>query len=285
MTTDCHGRQVDRIPAPILAGLAALVHSNLLIATAATSVAFVTMTLAGLPVDFLALFIVFAATMFVYGLDRVLDLGTDARNVPGRAVFLRAYGTHWLAIGVVLYLAAVAVAVLRGVPGAGFLVLPLAVAVVYSLGRVKRLLLVKNLLVGGAWGAIPLGVGVYFGVLWHAEILVLAAFFTAMLTIAAAVFDIKDIEGDSRLGVRTLPTAFGPAFTRRVAAAGTLVVGIGVVAAGVVLSGDLLVLLAMVGYVLAYIPFATTDRGSLFYGLVVDGEHVFLAVVVILVGL
>ncbi len=50
--------------------------------------------------------------------------------------------------------------------------------------------------------------------------------------------------------------------------------------AGGAIAHEFLVVLAMNVYVCAYIPFATTDRGPLYYGFVVDGEHVFLAAVV-----
>ena len=42
-----------------------------------------------------------------------------------------------------------------------------------------------------------------------------------------------------------------------------------------------LVLLAFNTYVGCYVPLATRDRGALFYGFVIDGEHVFLVALVI----
>lgn len=264
-----------------------LVHSNLFISLAATGVALSTVLLVGVPLDPVALFIVFAATLFVYSFNRIADLEEDTRNIPGRAAFTRRYGKALLAIGGLLYLGAVGLAVLWGIPGAPFLLLPLAVAALYSVFGIKRVLLVKNLTVGLAWGIIPLGVGFYYDVLWTVEIWFLFAFFTTMLTVAAAVFDIKDIVGDRKEGIRTVPIVFSPRATRIGAAAVTIVVAVAVV--GAVLAGlvprGFLVLLGFLGYVLAYCPFATRDRGPLFYGFIIDGEHVFLTVLVILVEL
>ncbi len=272
-----------RPTAVIVAALAFLVHSNLLISTAATGVALSTMLLVELPPDPLALFIVFAATLFVYSLNRLTDIDEDRENVPGRADFTDRYGRALFAVGVGLYLVAVGGAVALGLPGSPLLALPAVVAALYSLFRVKQLLFVKNLIVGLSWGIIPLGVGVYYGTGPIAGIVFLSAFFTVMLTVAAAVFDIKDIEGDSEEGIRTAPIVFGVRETRMGAVAVTAAVSLGVVAA--VASGVLpprfLVLLGFLGYVAAYIPFATRDRGSLFYGLVIDGEHVFLAALVV----
>ena len=275
--------QRKRPTAAFVASLAFLVHSNLLISASATGVALSTMLLVDLQPDPRALFIVFAATLFVYSLNRLTDIEEDRENVPGRADFTDRYGRALFAFGVGLYLVAIAGAIALDLPGAPLLVLPAVVAALYSLFRVKQLLFVKNLIVGLSWGIIPLGVAVYYGTGPSAGIVFLSAFFTIMLTVAAAVFDIKDIDGDSEEGIRTAPIAFGARETRIGALAVTVTVALAVIAA--VASGIIprrfLVLLGFSGYVAAYIPFATRDRGSLFYGLVIDGEHLFLAALVV----
>ncbi len=268
---------------PLRALAAFFVHSNLFISIAATSVALATMLLADLPPEILPLFIVFAATLFVYSLNRLTDIEEDAKNLPRRTTFTERYGGIFFAGGAVLYLGSIGVAFTLGLPGAPFLVLPIFAAALYSLFRVKRLLLVKNLIVGISWGIVPLGVGVYYGVVRTPEILVIAAIFTIMLTVAAAVFDIKDIKGDKREGIRTVPIVLGPRATRIGALAVTVAVAaavLAVVATGIV-PRTFLAFLAFLAYVAGYIPFASEDRGPLFYGFVIDGEHVFFALVVI----
>ena len=264
-----------------------LVHSNLFISVAATSVAFSVMRLLELPIDPIALFIVFAATLFVYSLNRITDIEEDETNLPSRAAFTERYGKPLFAIGIVLYVVAILGAVWLGIRGAPFLVLPAVVAALYSLFRVKQRLLVKNLIVGVSWGIIPLGVGVYYGIGLPTEIVVLAAFFTVMLTVAAAVFDIKDIEGDREEGIRTVPIVYGVAATQRGAMVLTLFVAVAV--AGVVTVGIVplrfLALFGFLAYVVGYIPFATRERGPLFYGFIIDGEHVFLAGLLLMSGI
>jgi 4-hydroxybenzoate polyprenyltransferase len=268
---------------PLRRSVAFLVHSNLFISIAATGVALSTTLLADLPPRPLPLFIVFAATLFVYSLNRLTDIEEDVRNVPRRAAFTHRYGKAFFVAGMLLYAAAIGGAFWLGLRGAPFLLLPVVAAALYSLFRVKQILLVKNLIVGASWGIIPLGVGVYYGAVRTPEILVSFGFFTVMLTVAAAVFDIKDIEGDRAEGIRTVPIVFGVRATRIGALAVTAVIGVavvGVVAAGVV-SRQFLVFLGFLAYVAAYVPFATEDRGALFYGFVIDGEHVFLTLLVI----
>ncbi|MGQ3413458.1 UbiA family prenyltransferase [Natrinema sp. LN54] len=259
-----------------------LVHSNLFISLATVSVVVTTVLLAELPLEPLPVFIVFAATMFVYTVNRFTDLEEDEQNVPQRAAFTKRYGRLWLALGIALYVTAIGIAVALGLPGAAYMLLPLAVVLLYSVGGVKQIFLVKNLVVGLAWGAIPLGVGYYYGELRSSEILFLFAYITTMITIAAVIFDVKDIEGDRAEGIPTVPNLFGPRWTRLLSLCSTVAVAAAVIAlvSTGVLSGTFLVVLAMNAYVCAYIPFATPDRGPLYYGFVVDGEHVFLAAVV-----
>jgi 4-hydroxybenzoate polyprenyltransferase len=271
-----------RLPGWFLAGCQFAVHSNLFISLAAASVVVTTTVLAGLPFEALPFFIVFAAAMFVYTLNRFTDLEEDRENVPQRAAFVERYGLFWLALGVGLYLGAIVIAFALGVPGAGYLSLPLIVALLYTFG-VKQLFLVKNLFVGFAWALIPLGVGIYYEQLWTTEIVFLGVYVGAMITIAAAVFDIKDIDGDREQGISTVPTAFGPRWTRVTAQLANVTVAVCVLGlvATAVLDARFLVLLAFHGYVGCYIPFASRNRGPLFYGGVIDGEHVFLALLVL----
>jgi len=260
-----------------------LVHSNLLISLSATGVAISTTLLAELSLDLLALGIVFAVTLFVYSFNRLADRSEDTRNLPGRAAFVTEYGRVLLAVGAVLYVAAFAVTLLRQPPGTPALAVPAIVAILYSVGGAKRILLIKNLLVGLSWGLIPLGVGVYYDVLWSVDILFMSAFVTVMVTIAAAVFDIKDIEGDRAEGIRTAPIVLGVDWTRRLAAAASVAVGlcVGWLLLAGILSARYTVLFGFVGYVAGYSLLAKRDRTPLFYGFVIDVEHSLLALVVL----
>lgn len=273
----------NSLPSSLATSIRVLVHSNLFISLAATSVALSTVLLAELALDYIPLFIVFAVTMFVYSFNRITDYAEDKQNTPGRATFIRRYGKQLLGVGIVLYALATALAVLQGIPAAPAMGVPLAVAVLYSVIGLKKLLLVKNLLVGLSWGLIPLGVGVYYGVLWTTDILFMAGFVTVMLTIAAAVFDIKDIEGDSAAGISTLPVRYSSRLTRRFAAGATVVVALAVVllVEGGILGPIYLLLLLFTAYVFGYSLVATPDCGPLFYGFVIDGEHILLAVILL----
>ena len=241
------------------------------------------MLLADLPVEWLPLFIVFAVTLFVYSFNRLTDLAEDEQNVPRRASFIDDYGFALLVVGTVLYFLATVAAIVAGIRGAPAMVVPLAVTLLYSVFGLKRVLLVKNLLVGLSWGLIPLGVGVYYEVLGTFDIIFMFVFVTAALTIAAVVFDIKDIEGDSAEGIRTVPVLAGPRRTRHLAVGATAVLAVGI--AGLLAVGALhaqyAALLVFLAYMTGYSLFATTDRTPLFYGFVIDSEHILLAAILL----
>ncbi|OIB56510.1 UbiA family prenyltransferase [Natrialba sp. SSL1] len=272
---------VDRWRSSLTRALELLVHSNLFISLATMSVVVTTALLADLPIEALPLFIVFAVTMFVYTVNRLTDLAEDEENMPDRAALTRRYGRLWLAVGAGLYLLAIVAAVAAGVPGAGYMLVPLLVAAAYSSG-LKQVFLVKNVVVGLAWGLLPLGMGYYYQQLWTVDILFLAGYVTAMITVAAVIFDLKDITGDREEGIATVPNVFGPRWTRIGAQVTNVVIAAVVVALVLsgVLSSRFLIVLAMNAYVGAYIPFADPDYGPLYYGFIVDGEHIFLAAVV-----
>lgn len=268
---------------PLTSFILYLVHSNVFISLAAASIAVSTILLADLSLEVIPLFIVFSVTLFVYSFNRLTDLAEDVENVPGRAAFVYRHGRFFLAVGAILYALATAIAILEGIPGAPAMSIPLVVAFLYSVVGLKRVLLVKNLLVGLSWGLIPLGVGVYYGILWTLDILFMFGFVTAMLTIAAAVFDIKDVPGDRAEGIRTVPIVLGIPRTRQLAAVATLLVSVLVVTLVVmgVLTQVYLLLLLFTAYVFGYSLVARADRTPLFYGFVIDGEHIVLALVLL----
>lgn len=264
--------------------LRALVHSNLLVAMAATGVAVTTLGVLSLPVDPIPLAFVFVATLFGYTVNRFTDRAADAQNVPDRAAFVEAYGEPLLGIAGLGYLGGIAVTAAWWPSILPVALVPGIATALYATDA-KRVFLVKNGLVGLTWACIPLGLGLYYGRPADPGILSMAAVIGALIGIAAVVFDIKDIAGDRAVGTRTLPVVVGPRSTRRLAAAATVCVIPLILIPAAIVSWRFLALLAYPAYLLAYLPFASTGRGALFYGLVVDGEHVAVGVLVALLWL
>lgn len=268
---------------PVAAGplgsvLRALVHGNVVIAAAGGGVAVTSVAVLGLPGDPVPVAFVVVATFLAYGLNRHWDRLEDATNLPGRRAFLHRHGRGLLAVGAIGYLAALGVAGLRRpwlVPLG--LVPPVAVWL-YSVWGLKRRLLLKNLVVGVVWGAIPVGMALYHGVARWPAVVVLALLVAALLTLAAAVFDIKDVAGDRAEGIRTIPLVYGIRRTKIAAAVALGFVAVGTIIATVHLEWRFAILLAYLPYVGGYLHGANPDRGPLFYGLVIDGEHVAVGI-------
>ena len=260
--------------------LTALIHANVVIAAAGAGVAITATWVLGHPFDPLPIVLVFTAVFLAYTVNRFTDREADGHNLPGRAAFVHRHGKPLLVAAILVYASAgVATAALR--PGlVALLVLPPVLAVAYATPWVRRIPLFKNAVVGVCWAVIPLGIGAYHGNVGSATVVV-AALFGGLLTIAAMVFDIKDVEGDRLVGTRTVPTWLGPTRTRQVALGSVLALLPAVAAAAILLSSRFAVFGLYAGYLALVIPFAEADRGPLFYGGVIDGEHVLVAATVV----
>ncbi len=105
----------------------------------------------------------------------------------------------------------------------GALLVPLALAVAYTVGskkmvrligarRLKDKLLIKNVVISFGWSLVPLLVGLYY----HSITLALVAFVPFIffrLMSNTIFFDLRDVRADREFGVRTAPVVFGTSFS------------------------------------------------------------------------
>lgn len=264
--------------------LSALVHSNLIIAGAATAVAVTTIILAELPVDWLPLVFVFIATWFAYTLNRFTDRVEDVRNLPGRVAFIDRYGRWMLGLGVTGYLGLLVVVAAWEPWMLPIGILPGVAIGLYATDAATRYFPLKNGFVGLVWAMIPLGMGSYYGRPGDPAILVIAVVIMIAITTAAAIFDIKDIVGDRAAGSQTLPVLVGWKRTRYFAVLGIATSVPIVVWASLAVTSRLVVLGVYVGYLAPMFLLARPDRGPLYYGLCVDGEHLLVAMVAVILA-
>ncbi len=157
---------------------------------------------------------------------------------------------------------------------------PLCVGLLYSFLGLKKVVIVKNLSVGVAWGSTALLTGAFYNN-FSLPVWLLFAFFAIELFVNTIIFDVKDIQGDRTHGIITLPVTLGIRRTRRICyalngvALALLVLG----AAIQWLPLNALVLCALAAYILAYTYLCNETRGRLYFGLVVDGEFMFLLLI------
>ncbi|EGQ43922.1 MAG: 4-hydroxybenzoate polyprenyltransferase related protein, partial [Candidatus Nanosalina sp. J07AB43] len=228
----------------------------------------------------------FAAFFIVYNLDRYLGKSEDEENMPMRTRFVKRYGKSFLALSIGVFTVALFMAFNQGSLTFLLTIIPIVMSLLYSVLKLKKILFVKNAIVGATWGVIPLLTASYYGLTFRSEVLFLTLFFGISFFRSAMIFDIKDIKGDLEEGVTTIPNKYG------IDNAKLISVGIDVllisswsalVSFGY-LNFDFLILTFFHIYVLAYISVIHMDTGELFYSVIVDGECNFLGILVFISG-
>lgn len=254
-----------------------LVYSNIYLSFGASVVAWFAIFIMKLPLDFGLLFIPFAGGMLIYNLNRQTDTKEDTINVPERIKFVHAYGKYFIGAGLVMYLIALYFALLKGISVLLVAILPVVIASFYSIKRLKKLFFLKNAIVGVSWGITPLLVG-FYNQMFGMEFVIISAFFAISFFVNTIIFDIKDVVGDISTKIETIPVKLGIEKTKIVCYVSNFVTVITLlisVAIGI-LPLISLVLLLFACYIFFYIKEAQKKKGSFFYGVLVDGEFIFL---------
>jgi 4-hydroxybenzoate polyprenyltransferase len=154
-----------------------------------------------------------------YMLNRTSDIDEDSVSNPGRTTFLSGRKRYLPVIAAGSFVLGYALAAMRNAVFFTALLLPLLLALGYSVGskrlakltgarRLKDALLVKNAAISFGWSLVPILVGLYFlavPLLLYA----LGIFIFLRLLVNTILFDVRDTEGDKMFGVRTVPTVYG----------------------------------------------------------------------------
>lgn len=233
---------------------------------------------------FLASFLV---TFSVYTLNKVTDKEEDAVNSPERAALVRNRDGLLVGLSAVAYAVALFIGVWTGRPLAVvFLLVPLLVAIVYSirlhpsLPRVKDVFVAKSLAVTVSLVSSTC----LFAYMFFRDVYVIlfwAFFLSIKLFINTTLFDVRDVDGDRQTGVETVPAVLGIPRTRWLLLLLNTLLVPWVAAAlyfGVLLTALPLVVFC-IGYGYWYILRFCRPRArySLSYDLLVDGEWMLLS--------
>ncbi|MBC8053655.1 MAG: UbiA family prenyltransferase [Sphingobacteriaceae bacterium] len=257
-----------------------LVHSNVFIALLAFSISYIGNILIGKEPDIILMLIAFSVMFFIYTINRFSDLKEDIINAPNRVYFIYKYGKYLLTLSSIAFLSSIIYALLFHPVMAVFISLPVLIGIVYSFFGLKRIFLMKNVFVGLAWGILALINGAYYGV-FSPQLIAFSIIVGVMMIINSTVFDLKDIEGDSFHNIITLPVKLGIGKTKMVCS--MLNLSLVMFTAGLfylnIFTGIIAVIFLMYGYIFLYIYFARPVNNSLFYGIFVDGELTFIALI------
>lgn len=263
--------------------LNSLVSANLFISTAALFVSFFANLILDKPQNFFLNLSSFAVMFLIYTANRFSDIEEDEINSPKRVLFVKKHGRTFLFSSLVLFFGVLVYALLSNLLTAFFIVLPLTIGILYSFAGLKRFFLVKNLTVGCGWGILPLINASYYNV-YSFEVLFYAVLCGAFWTINSTVFDIKDIVGDKSQNVVTMPVKFGPGKTKLFCFVLNLIM---LLSLAFLLFNELLPSLFLIFgvinfYLFIYIYLAKEKNNPWFYGILVDGEFVFVGLLFVL---
>jgi len=249
------------------------------------AILYISFLLQGILSSALLLIATFFLGISVYSLNKVTDLEEDLVNLPDRARFVKKNRDYLLFTSLESINIAVVLAFLSNPSAIIVILLAFSVGVFYSIGmrrlRLKNILLLKNIMIAGtctvAAALLPLAVhaGIPFIILMVAYYIFLKALINSVL------FDVRDIEGDRKAGVRTIPLSLGRNKTRNLLLLlnSTLIVWVAVSLFQGLFYPYHIVLILSVLYGYWYILRFTraSAKPSRLFDLLVDGEWMILA--------
>jgi 4-hydroxybenzoate polyprenyltransferase len=200
-----------------------VVYSNLYISIVAASITYVLFKLVSSSINYVLL-IPFFIMFVIYGLNRKTDEREDSISNPKKSIFNKKYNKYILCIAGISYVALTLLSFMKGVEYGAAVLAPFIIGVLYSKGialksgkiRLKSTLYLKNLIVAGTWVYVTIIIPLLFlNLPFTREIYFLGFIVFSRILIDEIFFDIKDVNGDSNAGVKTIPTAYGIAFTYR----------------------------------------------------------------------
>ena len=184
------------------------------------AILYMSFLLQGVLSNALLLIAAFFLGIAVYSLNRITDLKEDAVNMPDGGRFFQKNRDYLLFASIESINIAVVLAFFSN-PFAIIVILSaFSVSVLYGIGthrlRLKNILLLKSITVAGTMAATA--VVLPFLVDPNVAFIVLMATYFIFLNIfiEGVLLDVRDIEGDRKAGVRTIPASLGRKRTRNV---------------------------------------------------------------------
>jgi 4-hydroxybenzoate polyprenyltransferase len=269
-----------------------LVYGGHLLALGTSSMAATAALVIGRSPTWDLLLMAYLFSLGAYSINRFSDFTQDAVSHPERTAYLKRRVGGLKGLSAACFVIGYLLALLRNLTFFAGLLVPLVLAVAYSVGstsmrstlgvsRLKEAILVKNLTVSFGWSLVPVLVGLYYLFLPLA-ILFLMPFIFLRLMVNTVFFDQRDAEADAAFGVRTLPNRIGMAGSTRVMDVLDLAAGLYLLAA--VAAGALP---PLAGLLIVFVPYSYVYRAYSKSGkhrdsvrdFVADGEYLLWGVV------
>ena len=228
-----------------------------------------------------------------YMVNRASDFDQDRVSHADRTAYLEGRRRMLPAIAAACFVSGYFLAFVRNLAFFAGLLLPLILAVAYSVGsdrirkalgisRLKEGLYLKNVTVSFGWSLIPFLVALYY-LQFPAAAIALCPFIFLRLMVNTVFFDVRDTEADAASGVRTIPVSLGLAASRKIMDSLDLVSGAYVlllVVSGVLpVFAGLLVIFTPYSFAYRYASQRSTMHKDSLRDLAADGEYILWGLV------
>ena len=155
------------------------------------------------------------SAFFAYTVNKATDIDEDLVNNPKKYLFYERYGKFFYILGALSYLIALYLSFQYSLTITIIVLIPLILGIAYSVKwmpsktyrRIKDIPGGKTLVLAFAWASVVLLVSYYTG--FTPALLSLFFYIFLIEFIAALAFDIRDIKGDKKAGIKTIAVIFG----------------------------------------------------------------------------
>ena len=171
--------------------------------------------------DLKLLFAMFFTMLGIYSLNKLTDKDEDSINLPERANYVIGNEKPLIFILVISYLIAILLGFSVNIWAVIIILFPLFAGIIYSveispkIPRLKNITGMKNIIVVLSWTVgstfLP-AICVYKCVIITALVF---SFIFIKIFVNAVVFDIRDIEGDQKNNIKTIPVVIGRQKTKK----------------------------------------------------------------------
>ncbi len=267
--------QQNRFVVQVKSKLTWLAYTNILLGLAAASSLYTAFIFMNAKVHWPSLLMVFLVTFAIYNMDRSSETRLDKINHPERQNFVSSK-RYLLHISIASYATAMIIA--SSTELRLLLLLPLAFSILYKYAGLKRIFLLKNIAVATPCAilatsipvlgesSIPIGVRLAF-----------FSFFFLKMFVNTVACDIKDIKGDARFTINTLPVKMGIQKTKMALYVITIIAACLAVYYAFIFSSMSIYFISMItGYSLFYIYKIGKTEIKFLSDVVIDGEFLFM---------
>ena len=196
-----------------------LIFSSLFIAIVGFSAMYISFSLFGMYPKLNMLLAYFFVTFSIYSFNKLTDTEEDSVNVPERADYIKNTENVTKFFSVFSYVIALLLGYLEDILAAFILLIPLVSGITYSVKilndiRVKDIFAIKNIFVALSWAVVAAFLPIICSQESFILILLVLYFLFIKTFINTVLFDVRDVEGDKKGGINTIPVVFGVPKTR-----------------------------------------------------------------------